>query len=767
MLFSVLSGFIYTVLSPAINKLPSKIIGWIFSILPLGIFVYFLTFYENISNGQVVRETYSWVSVLGADFSFYLDGLSLIFVLIISFAGFAVFLYAGSYLKGNSYLTRFYIYLLVFMASMLGLVLSDNLITLFIFWELTSISSYLLIGFYHSKEKSRKSALQALLVTGGGGLALMAGLILLGIISGSWSVSGLKELNEIILAHKYYPAAVILILIGAFTKSAQFPFHFWLPNAMEAPAPVSAYLHSATMVKAGIYLMARLNPALGGNWLWNDLLLFFGAVTMISAAMIAFRQTDLKKLLAYSTLSVLGTLTMLLGIGSDLAIKAFIIFLIAHSLYKGTLFMIAGIIDHKTGTRNIDQLGGLYRIMPVTALIAAAASLSKMGIIPLIGFIGKETVYASALEFTRFGYLFIALAIAANIFIVYITLATGFKPFWGNLKETPKKPIEAPLGMYFGPLILALGGFILGIFAPVMVGNLINNSEIGIIAANLNIPVKLWHGFNLELLLSFLTVLSGAALYYSRKKLIKIVSKLEAPSFPKPSVWYERLLQWTINFAGYQSRVIQNGHLGIYLFVILTAAFITVYYFAAENITLQIPEYVSMPPLYELIPGLLIAGASIMAVKSATRITSIVSVGIVGLSVAMIFILYSAPDLAITQFSIETLTVVLFVLVLYKLPKNVPLSGKSRRARDMLISVAGGAAMSMITLLIISNPTGPELKKYFSENSFPLGKGQNIVNVILVDFRALDTLGEITVLAVAAIGVAALLRKNRERERVI
>ncbi|MCW8849086.1 MAG: proton-conducting transporter membrane subunit, partial [Melioribacteraceae bacterium] len=365
MLIAAISGFLFALIVPILTKLPKKFIGFATSALPLGIFIFFVTKYNLITDGEVLRESYKWIPSLGIDLSFFLDGLSLTFALIISLVGFVVFLYAGSYMEGHKFITRFYVYITIFMASMIGLVTSDNLLTMFVFWELTSISSYLLIGFNHDKERSRYSALQALLITGGGGLSLLAGVIILANISGSWSISGLADINEIITNHSLYPAAAILILIGAFTKSAQFPFHFWLPNAMEAPTPVSAYLHSATMVKAGIYLMARMNPSMGGTALWQNTILVVGTVTMVFTAVLALKQTDLKKLLAYSTLSVLGTLTMLLGIGSDLAIKAFMIYLIAHSLYKGTLFLVAGIIDHETGTREIASLGGLRKLMPI------------------------------------------------------------------------------------------------------------------------------------------------------------------------------------------------------------------------------------------------------------------------------------------------------------------------------------------------------------------------------------------------------------------
>ncbi len=766
MLYAVLSGFVFSLFVPAIVKMPKKIFGWVIAALPLGIFIYFSTFYNTIIEGGVVSQTYRWIPSLDISLSFFLDGLSLTFVLIISFVGFVVFLYASSYMEGHKYIGRFYVYITIFMASMLGLVTSDNLMTMFVFWELTSISSYLLIGFNHDKERSRFSALQALLITGGGGLALLAGIIILANISGGWSISSLAGMNELITNNKLYPAAAILILIGAFTKSAQFPFHFWLPNAMEAPTPVSAYLHSATMVKAGIYLMARMNPSMGGTELWQDSMLFVGAATMLFTAVLAFKQTDLKKLLAYSTLSVLGTLTMLLGIGNDLAIKAFMIYLLAHALYKATLFLVAGTIDHETGTRDVNKLSGLKKLMPITAAVAVLASLSKMGIVPLVGFVGKETVYASALEFTRFGSLFIVLAVAANIFVVYITLAVGFRPFFGVQRETPKAAHEAPFRMWFGPLLLAVSGLILGIFSSIIINSLINFSELGVISEKLNIPVKLWHGFTLELVLSVITVALGVLLYLKREIFLRIVNNFSFTKFVKPSYYYEVLLNGTINFAKFQSKVLQNGYLRYYVMVILITtvglAGFTLFSFkdfAETKISFE-------PTFAEIIIGLVMIGATFSAVRAKSRLAAIVSVGVVGYSVALIFIMYSAPDLAMTQFAIETLTVILFVLVIYKLPKFLPFSSTARRVRDFVIAGSGGLLMSLIALFIVSDPLTSELKNYFAENSLSLAKGKNIVNVILVDFRALDTMGEITVLAIAAVGVFALLklRKGKDEE---
>lgn len=764
MLYAVIAGFIYAILIPGIIKLPRKFLGILVSILPLSIFLYFLSFYNEVTSGGTFHETYNWIPSLEINLSFFLDGLSLTFSLIITFVGFVVFYYASSYMKHNKYIGRFYIYIMIFMASMLGLVTSDNLITLFVFWELTSISSYLLIGFNHDKERSRFSALQALLITGGGGLSLLAGFIILGAITGGWEISGFAGLNDIITGHKLYPIAAVLILIGAFTKSAQFPFHFWLPNAMEAPTPVSAYLHSATMVKAGIYLMARLNPALGGTELWQNTILFFGTATMLFCAMLSIKQTDLKKLLAYSTLSVLGTLTMLIGIGSDLAIKAFMIYLIAHSLYKGALFLVAGSIDHETGTRNIDKLGGLNKLLPITAGIAVLASLSKMGIVPLIGFVGKETVYASALESAHFSTLLIILAIAANIFIVYITIAVGFKPFFGKLIETPITPHEVPFPMWFGPSLLALGGLSLGLFSASIIDNLINFTELGIITYKLNIPVKLWHGFTLELGLSVITVSIGILLYFYRGKILHVINNFSFINFIRPSFYYEFLLNGTLKFAKLSTKYLQSGYLRYYImWIIITTAILIGYSLFNQREIIQV-DFSFNPTFVEIIIGLIMIAATYLAVRAKSRLIAIVAIGVVGYLVALIFLMYSAPDLAMTQFAIETLTVIIFVLVIYKLPKYLPFSSTKRRIRDLLIAGTGGLLISFLSLIIISKPLASELKNYFAENSLPLGKGKNIVNVILVDFRALDTMGEITVLAIAAIGVYSLLQLRKKED---
>jgi multicomponent Na+:H+ antiporter subunit A len=758
MLILILLGFIASATVPFIYKPLKKYFGWIAASLPMLMFVSFLSKYNEITNGKVIRESVSWFPSLGINFTFLLDGLSLIFVIIITLIGSVVFLYAGAYMKNYEQADRFFVYITVFMTSMIGVVLSDNMITLFIFWELTSVSSYLLIGFNHHKEKSRKLALQALLVTGSGGLALMAGLILLSQISGSLEISSLNAFKDEIINSQYYIAIIILIFLGAFTKSAQFPFHFWLPNAMEAPTPVSAYLHSATMVKAGIYLIARLNNSIGGTELWQNTILIFGTLTMVIAAILSFNQMDLKKLLAYSTLSVLGTLTLLLGIGSNLAIKAFFIYLVAHSLYKGTLFLVAGSLDHATGTRDVSMLGGLKKIMPITMITAALASFSMIGIIPFLGFIGKETVYSSILGFKFWGKFLIALSIFANALIVMITILVGFKPFWGNKIETQKNPHEADIKMLIGPGMLAVLGLIIGIFPNFFIGKLLDQTSLSILARELGIKIKLWHGFNLVLLLSIFTVLLGIILYVMRKRFLVVSQNVKLIRILKPSEWYETLLSGMMSFAKFQTKILQNGYLRNYIIFILITT-ISLASFTLYNAIdyLNISWNLSLT-FYEVVISLIIFISTFVVIISDSRLKSIIALGVVGFSVGIIYVIYSAPDLALTTFAIETLTVILFVLVLYRLPKFVHFSKPKSKLRDLIISSAVGVFMTLMVLYVTSLEYSSALKKYFVDNSAPGGKGRNVVNVILVDFRAIDTMGEITVLGIAALGVYALLK---------
>jgi multicomponent Na+:H+ antiporter subunit A len=754
----LLTGFLLSALAPLLYRRFSRYFGWIAVVFPLALLAGVLSNYPEVSAGNVIRESVSWVPSLGVNFSFMLDGLSMTFALIITLVGAAVFLFAGTYMRDYVDAGRFFLYIGLFMMSMLGLVLSDNMVLMFVFWELTSITSFLLIGFNHHKDSSRSSALQALLVTGGGGLALLAGILLLYQVTGSFEMSSLRNMSGLITSHPLYPAIVVLLLAGAFTKSAQFPFHFWLPNAMEAPTPVSAYLHSATMVKAGIYLIARMNHEIGGTALWQDSLIVTGAVTMLFTAVLAFPQTDLKKLLAYSTLAVLGTLVMLLGIGTELAIKAFFIYLVAHSLYKGTLFLVAGTLDHATGTRDVRQLGGLWRVMPVTAFTALLASLSMMGVIPLVGFIGKEAVYTSILELETWGTVLISVAVIANAFVVMVTLLSGIRPFWGSRRPTPEHPHEAPFGMLAGPAVLAWLGLLSGLFPGVFLSPLLDQSMLSILSEQLSLKISLWHGFNLVLLLSFLTLALGIVVYGARPALLDRVAGLSMPAVIKPSAWYEAVLKGMQLFARFQTSLIQNGYLRNYIIVIIVTAVSL-----AAYALFQSADQVAVAPdfsitFYEGALAFIIIVSTLVLMHSSSRLKSVVALGVLGFSIGIIFVIYGAPDVALTTFAIETLNVILFVLVLYRLPRFLRLSRSSNRIRDIIIAGAVGTFMAMIVLFATSFELSSELKEYFAASSLSEGKGRNVVNVILVDFRAIDTLGEITVLAIAALGVLAMLK---------
>ncbi len=763
---AVLSGFGLSLAAPWLQRVGRGAAGWIIALLPLGLALYFASLLNPIAAGQVLTTSYPWIPSLEVNLSFYVDGLSLLFALLISGIGALVVIYAGGYLAGHPQLGRFYAYLLVFMASMLGVVLADNLIVLFVFWELTSLSSYLLIGFYHTEAESRTSALQALLVTGVGGLALLAGFVLLGLAGGSWELSTLLSRAELIQVHPFYLPGLALVLLGAFTKSAQFPFHFWLPAAMAAPAPVSAYLHSATMVKAGVYLLARLNPVLGGTEMWQAGVAGVGVVTMLVGAYLAWQQTDLKRILAYSTISALGTLVMLIGWGSDLAIKAMVVFLVVHSFYKGALFLVVGAIDHETGTRDITQLGGLGRLMPITAVAAGLAALSMAGIPPWFGFIGKELIYEAMLNAP----ILLALTVIANVLTVVVVGLVVVKPFFAQT-EAPAKAHEAPPSMWLGPVILAGLGLALGLasglagerlIAPAVTAIAGHPSEVKLFLGD---KLSLWseNQLNLVLLLSVVTVLGGLGAYSGRETLRRLTQPLDTLGRWGPAWWYDLALEGLMALARLQTRLLQSGYLRFYLLIVIAATI----GLAGTPLLGQITSAMWSRPLtlqfHQWVVTALILIATVVAAQARSRLAAVAALGVVGYGVALIFILFGAPDLAMTQFAIETLTVILFVLVLYRLPRFAILTSTPARLRDILVASIAGGVMTALILIVTSTPTSSRLTPYFAENSLPLANGRNIVNVILVDFRALDTLGEITVLAVAAIGIYALMKLRLEK----
>lgn len=766
MLAAVLSGFGVSIAAPFIYRVAPRRAGWIAAVLPLALMLYFASLLPAVASGEALRFSYTWVPSLGINLSFRVDGLSLLFALLITGIGALVMIYAGGYLADDPNLGRMLTLLLIFMASMLGVVTSDNLIGLFVFWELTTVSSYLLIGYKHEYEKARKAALQSVLVTGIGGLALLAGLLLLGQVAGSLEISEILKQGDIIRADPLYGGILALVLLGAFTKSAQVPFHFWLPGAMEAPTPVSSYLHSATMVKAGVFLLARLNPALGGTEAWQLLLTGFGGATMVIGAFLAIQQTDLKRILAYTTVAALGTLVTLIGIGTDDALKAAMVFTLSHALYKGALFQAAGAVDHETGTRDIGQLGGLRAAMPIMTVAASLAAISMAGLPPMFGFIAKEVQYKAKLEEP----ILIAAAVLANVLTVASAGLVSLRVFFGKPTETPKHAHEAPLSMWLGPIALAISSLAIGIFSEPVGNLLIGPATSAVIGKTKEVELLLWAGIEgaagQALALSALTIALGAALYASRRVFGRIAAALAPLASWGPESWYQRSVDGMLAIAEWQTRRLQNGYLRSYIgLIIATVLTLGGLALIAGQVTIAIPaDWTDVRP-YEVIIALVMLAATGFVIRARSRLAAIIGLGFVGYSMALVFSLFGGPDLAITQFAIETLSAILFVLVVYRLPRFAALSSKGSQIRSAALAIAGGALMTVLTLVALASPAESRLQNYMAENSLPLANGRNVVNVILVDFRGFDTMGEITVLGLAAIGIFALLKLRPEQEK--
>ncbi len=716
----------------------------------------------RVAAGETILISYNWIPSLGIDLAFRFDGLSLLFALLISVIGILVVIYASAYLRHHPDQGRLQLLLMAFMGSMLGLVTADHVVLLFVFWELTTVTSFLLVGFDHEKASARRSALQALLVTGFGGLALLVGLIVLAESVGSYRLSEILAADPaLIQASSFYPLILILVLIGAFTKSAQFPFHFWLPNAMAAPTPVSAYLHSATMVKAGIYLMARLQPTLGGTDAWFYALTIAGAITAVWSSMMALRQTDLKLMLAWTTVMALGTLTMFLGSSIGIAVLAAITFLIVHAFYKCALFLVIGNVDHGAGTRDIERLGGLGRAMPITALIAAAAGLSMAGVPPFLGFIGKELKYEGALAIADGPLLIAGAAIAANAMMVAVAMAIVIRVFFMRAPSANANPgHEAPIAMWAGPFLLAAAGLLTGLL-PSLIGKMAIAPAVNdVLREDYAVKLYLWHGVNLPLMMSLVTVGIGAVLFWRgrqvRAGLDRLVGMLPMTGDRAFDLFMAGIQAMAVGI----TRRLQTGVLGHYLIVVFSvivfgagAALVT------SGVSFHFDRATPVPLLAWPIAAMMVVAAAVVVI-SRSRLLAIAALGLVGIGVALIFLMFSAIDVAMTQLLIETLFVVLIAVVLLKLPgfAGTPHPGRLGQVRDAVIAIGAGLVVAMVTIGVALTPLDLEITRFFEQSSYPEAYGQNIVNVILVDFRALDTLGEIAVVGVAALAVIALLK---------
>ncbi len=763
----VLLGLIVSPLVPLLFKLGGNKTGYFIALIPLAVFVYFFSLIPVISAGEIITEKHHWIPAFGIGLNFLLDGLSLLFALMISGIGTLVFLYSGSYMYSEEYKVRFFSFLLIFMTAMLGVVLSDDLIALFLFWELTSLTSFFLIGYKSNSEKSQYAALQALLVTGLGGMFLFGAFIYIEYYTGTFTISEILSTGFDLRGSHLYPWLLAFLFLGAFTKSAQVPFHFWLPNAMEAPTPVSAYLHSATMVKAGVYLVARFNPILGEHIYWNNTLLIFGATTMIIGAFLSLYQVDMKRILAYSTLSALGILMFTLSFGNE-GIIAAVLFLFIHSLYKGSLFLLAGAVDHSAGSRNITQLGGLMKPLPLLGIIAMMGVLAHAGLPPFLAFIGKEELYSAAVSRSEIMYLSIGLIIMTKIMLFASGFQAGWKPFSGNRILLPEgQEIHKPSWfLMIPPLLLGSLGLLFGIFPGLIGTSLIDPAASAISGTIMKSSLGLWHGYSWLIPATLVTYGLGYLLFRAKLYLQKDSAFFKQAERAFSSWIYDLKLK-AFDLASYKiTKLLQNGYLRFYLITILLVMILGL----GSTMILKGPfESVRMnfegARFYEFIVAGLIGIGTLGAILATARLSAVAALGVVGFGVSLLFILFGAPDIALTQFTIDTLSVLLFVLVLYRLPRFFNFSSKAVHIRDIIISIVSGAMITLLILFVLNETKQSKVSQYYASNSYILAKGKNVVNVILVDFRGADTLVEITVLAIAAIGVYSLLKlKSKEDE---
>lgn len=752
--------FLGALIAPALTRRMGHAAAWPLALAPALAFLHFAGFLPEIGNGEVVTGGYAWVPSMNLSFSWFLDGLSLTFALLITGIGTFIVLYSGGYMKGHPHQGRFIAFILLFMGAMLGVVVSDSFLMFFVFWELTSITSFLLIGFDHEREASRRAALQALVVTGGGGLALLAGLIFIWNMSGVTQLSLLVHTGDVLRESPYYMAALLLVLGGAFTKSAQFPFHFWLPNAMEAPTPVSAYLHSATMVKAGVYLLMRLNPVLGETPAWEILLPFFGGVTLIVGATLAIRQTDLKLMLAYTTVASLGLLVMLTGFGTEYAVIAAVLYLVAHSLFKGALFMVAGLIDHEAGTRDVTKIGGLRSAMPITFVAALFAAISMAGLPPFFGFFAKEEIYLALAGADPRSILFTIVAIVGNALMFVIGFAVALKPFLGPHVETPKHAHEGPALLWLGPVVLSVTGLLAAIFSGVAHYYISSPMASAVGGVSKVVTISLVPHIGLPLLLSVVTVALGVVLFLQLDRARAIMVKILETLGPGPDRGFDHVVAGLVRIAFRVTGVVQHGRLDSYV----------TFTFALVALTLLIPlafydELPAMPSWptdvqFHELTFLAIAVIGLFAVLLAKeRLTAIVSLGIQGFAVAVLFLLFGAADLSFTQFMVETLSVVILALVMTRLRLAMVDHRPFRQfAIDTTIAVACGLGFALMLLKATEAPFDPTLTEFFNAYSKIIAHGANVVNVIIVDFRGVDTLGEIAVVMITGLAILALIR---------
>ncbi|MEP1765789.1 MAG: monovalent cation/H+ antiporter subunit A [Sulfitobacter sp.] len=729
--------------------------------ISLAAFVGLLTNLPAVMAGEVVTFRAEWIPALGLNFTLMLDALGFFFATLILGIGLLIIAYARNYLARDDNMGEFFTYLLLFQGAMVGIVLSDNILLLLVFWELTSLSSFLLIGYWKHLSEGREGARMALTVTGMGGLAMIGGMMILGQIAGSYDLSVILQSRDLIQQSDLYLPALILILIGCFTKSAQFPFHFWLPHAMAAPTPVSAYLHSATMVKAGIFLMARMWPVLSGTPEWFWIVTSAGLITMVLGAVIALFKHDLKALLAFSTVSHLGLITMLLGTGTAFGAMAAVFHIMNHATFKAALFMSAGIIDHETHTRDIRRLGGLRHLMPITFVIATLAALSMAGIPLLNGFLSKEMMLEEAYH-TVMGdnhWIVPLMAVIGSLFsAAYCFRLIGHTFLGAKRDDYPAAPHDPPAGLWLPPALLVV--LVVGIgVAPFLVEPAVKAITYAVLGGAAELPkahIKIWHGLVPALYMSIVAVGGGLLVLALFKPLLKL---WDAAPRPEAKAIFEGIIASAVAAAKAVTLPLHNGAFSRYG-AVMGVTVIVAGYFAWASGTVGAPTRVQQPVGPIEIAGwiMLVAATLSMMFLHRNRLLSLVLIGIVGLMVSVGFVFFSAPDLAMTQITVEVVTTILMLLALNFLPNETPIESTSlRRLRDVSLAVAGGVAtMALSYHYLLRDAVTAPISEFHLANSYKGGGGSNVVNVILVDFRGFDTFGEIIVLGIAAVLIYAL-----------
>lgn len=753
-------GAIITAYTVKYNRLAAAYVSGLVTLLSLALLTPAIF---QVFSGDTLIQSWPWLEDIGLYFAFRLDGLALLFALLILIIGLLVIIYARYYLAPKDSMTRFYAYLLMFMGSMLGIVLSENTLQLVIFWELTSITSFLLISYWQHRKAAREGAKMALAITGAGGLALLGGVLIIGHIVGSYQLTDILSQGDLIRNHDLYEVALILVLLGVFTKSAQFPFHFWLPHAMAAPTPVSAYLHSATMVKAGIFLLARFFPILSGTDIWTWLVGGAGMITLLIGAYTALFKHDLKSLLAYSTISHLGLITLLFGFGTQLAVVAAIFHIINHAAFKASLFMVAGIIDNEAGTRDMRRINGLIKYMPHTALLAIIASFAMAGVPLLNGFLSKEMFFAEAVNISHasiYAWVIPVLVTIAGVLTVAYSFRFIYDVFFNGkpvdlikIPHEPSRLMKAPVDILV-ITCLAVGVLPMYTVAPIL--------EIAVAGALQTTPpsysLNIWHGLNLPLIMSLIALVAGVLTYFNRQGLMAFYERHEQRINAKK--FFNKLMDKITRSSIKVSRIFDKGSLqNAVAWIIFSAIIISMFGFLSFNSqllgnrALMAVDFVSVTVIL-----MLIIAAITTVIMHRRRIVSLVVIGVVGLTVALIFIKFSAPDLALTQISVEIVTIILLLLAMYFLPQKTPKEvSKSRIWRDLALAIFSGVGVTLFTMMVLSREFDP-ISNYFLNNSVPGGGGTNVVNVILVDFRGFDTLGEVVVLGLAGLGIYSMLQ---------